>query len=695
MTNSSGPAPFEAAQVIFAGPLEGGQGIGRLLQEVCRRADVAHGLLQIDDGSLTGYLGIENGSLIFGAVCLPGEAAGFDALSKIFGMRARQFAYLSLQERPAALNQALKLEISQVLAKAGEVQRLSDRISAPLAVTPPNLQAETPAAGPNLATASTAKTARKASQPAVAQQEETAEELQKPLQAESFNWMLPLTVIGILAAATLLVLTTCILYAKSCTIAAQEALRAGKNEIAIAECNKAIMADSRQTAPYLLRALALSRVGKHAEAIDDYSKVVAVQAQNSNAFLGRAVENLAVNNPEKALADAQAALTIDANLSRAYLISGMAHLKEKQYDKATEDCRQYLKKDRGASSQQRLSDVYTVLAEAHQEGGQFGQAILYYNKAMGSDPSGELLLKRAQCFVSAGDFQHALADANKAISLEKTTGALMLRARCYQALGNAHSALADLNRAVAISPKDPLLLKQRAELEGSLNNWSAACADLKAVTAMSPDDDDAQSKLRLASAKLSMGGSTAPTQAGQSASDEQRTPAIKLTGNADELTKQGYNFLRNGQLDEAEQALTQALRLQPNNFTARRYLAHALSANGQEDAAVEQFAQLSKVVSLSPADELALGRSLNHSGAPAQAVAHFQNCLSAQPSNRDARLELIDLYDQMGNSAEAKRQAMEGAIRATNKQDTELFRDRLKRLERPKPAPEQDQTIHG
>ncbi len=123
---------------------------------------------------------------------------------------------------------------------------------------------------------------------------------------------------------------------------------------------------------------------------------------------------------------------------------------------------------------------------------------------------------------------------------------------------------------------------------------------------------------------------------------------------------QGYEFLTKRSYSQAISVLSGAVRANPRDVMARRYLGVALHQSGMSGAGAQQ---LEMVVRLEPgnANDLALLADMYLlSGEHSRAISTFKGCLSLSPANEQARCGLARAYYGAGDSANARNACIDG-----------------------------------
>lgn len=120
------------------------------------------------------------------------------------------------------------------------------------------------------------------------------------------------------------------------------------------------------------------------------------------------------------------------------------------------------------------------------------------------------------------------------------------------------------------------------------------------------------------------------------------------------LVSQGYSQLAHGAPGNAAKIFTQILQAEPNNMTARRYLAHALTQCGYHQAAVLQFQQLAKFVPLQAVDLAQLATACLHLRNHQLALNYYNQALKLDPQFGPAFVGLIKTHLAMSDKIQAR-----------------------------------------
>ncbi|MBX7040386.1 MAG: tetratricopeptide repeat protein, partial [Nitrospira sp.] len=111
----------------------------------------------------------------------------------------------------------------------------------------------------------------------------------------------------------------------------------------------------------------------------------------------------------------------------------------------------------------------------------------------------------------------------------------------------------------------------------------------------------------------------------------------------------GVAFVFKGDVGQAIDEFTHALRLQPNYFAAHLNLANTLLDIGRHDAAMIEFKEALRLKPDDPKTHNDLGVALKEMGDPAGAIAEFKTVLRRNPTDVNAHNNLGVALKAMGD----------------------------------------------
>jgi tetratricopeptide (TPR) repeat protein len=300
-------------------------------------------------------------------------------------------------------------------------------------------------------------------------------------------------------------------------------------------------------------------------------------------------------------------LALQPHNSRAYAMRASAFASSGKTTEALADLEQAIQKD------SRNPENYLLRATLHQQQGQAKEALDDYGQAIQMAPDSErAYLGRAEVLRTHGKVQESLADCYKAIQLNPVdTAAYLCRAQFYLSTGAAQPALEDINRAMLMGQKPAEAVALLSEARKMVDAKEQAAAQPKqapappqtppqqALVAQAPASAPAVAAPAVREAvpvaapvtppRLAAEGSVASVRPPQLAPRRVSVPPQVLTPvvnspvvsskeargprDANRLYREGRYLSEQENFEEAEQAFTQAIQMDPT-------LALALNARG-------------------------------------------------------------------------------------------------------------------
>jgi Tfp pilus assembly protein PilF len=182
----------------------------------------------------------------------------------------------------------------------------------------------------------------------------------------------------------------------------------------------------------------------------------------------------------------------------------------------------------------------------------------------------------------------AILDRPKKASLPPTisdVNAILKKASADYRANNKTTALNELDQAVRIAPADSSVYLARADYYFSEHKIAAAAEDYKRALDLNPHL--AIAKKRLARCQPAESETTAEAKPTTGLSVSEGTDLKKL--GFDALRSKGYDALQANRLNFAVAALSQCVKMKPNDAVTRRYLAFACVRTGDAALAISQF----------------------------------------------------------------------------------------------------------
>jgi Tfp pilus assembly protein PilF len=222
-------------------------------------------------------------------------------------------------------------------------------------------------------------------------------------------------------------------------------------------------------------------------------------------------------------------------------------------------------------------------------------------------------LEMAESYLKLANYKKALLSCDDILRLQpNNSGAILISAEINQASGNYTDAKRDFDRAAELAPKDPEVFEKRGTFFLMTRQFGAAVQDLKKALNIAPSFPGVKLKLASCIKQVSL------VHGREFEIDRTKlsNAELKEIGAADASTLKslGYAALEKSKITYAVAALTRAVMLMPNDPMARHYLAYALLAAHEYDAAITQFYAWGKLEAISDDDEIAFATSIANEG---------------------------------------------------------------------------------
>jgi tetratricopeptide (TPR) repeat protein len=127
-----------------------------------------------------------------------------------------------------------------------------------------------------------------------------------------------------------------------------------------------------------------------------------------------------------------------------------------------------------------------------------------------------------------------------------------------------------------------------------------------------------------------------------------------------ELINKGYALMTGDQPDVAIKFFAKAIKREPYNRDARRYIAYALLADHDAPAAIDQFANLERIGPLTADERSKYVEALRVAGKTNRAIAVLQHYLLSHPDDVSVRCDLAKLFASLDMLAEFQEICMQG-----------------------------------
>ncbi|MBN1128727.1 MAG: tetratricopeptide repeat protein, partial [Chitinispirillaceae bacterium] len=394
--------------------------------------------------------------------------------------------------------------------------------------------------------------------------------------------------------------------------------------------------------------------GQAAKARAIQEKLVGLQPNNPKIQLALGQYNLRAGKSADALKYFQKSFMLEPTAEAA---EGMtqAAWETKKFDLARDAAESALHYDSSlAVPQQILARIYMV--EKNYQG-----ARLMLEKIVKKQPGDKALwLDLALCYEKLND-QQMLAEADKTImSLDKKDLTSRIRyAKHAMATNNQREALATYKELMVLSPRDPSVVKNLADLSTKLGNTNDAMMYLTKYLELAPGDADAQRDLgNMLYDKKDFSGAlkayraaakTAPSLKGlykkyaelvisQKAPPQETFSVLSAAVKAGEAGETAYMTLgdlyqKQGVFNQAIDMYQQALQQNPKNAEALASLAACQAKAGRTAEAILTYEQVTAMRPGNTEELKALGDLYIKEGKTGQAVSVYKRYLEKKPGD--------------------------------------------------------------
>jgi tetratricopeptide (TPR) repeat protein len=474
----------------------------------------------------------------------------------------------------------------------------------------------------------------------------------------------------------------------ACIREGKQALKQENWQVAIMAFSDALKRNPVHGRAHFYRAIAYEEMGDDKKAQADFktAKTLGVSAGDiAIAQAGVCVKN---EDWQKALDVCDEAIGKGLNTPAIWRLRASADLHLGAYKDALSDCNNALAVCGNDADLKRQILADRGYAKIQLQ--QFDSGASDFDKALNGHADEGLYLLMGDAYRKAKHYSDAISAYSQVLELNtRSYDAYVARGICQAALHHKEEALKDFGRALEINPSGVEALIQRGSLQLAAGAYRSAIDDLQTAYDLNPTIEEAHQKLTMALSHAK--GVTPPKNLviGDSTSR-------KLPSDPGQLVIVGYRLLNTDELDGAIEALTLAVKKQPNNANARRYLAYAFARAGNPADAESQFKALAALQMLSDEDLFTYCDALEADGNAKQAVDLIAQRLAANEDNVQIRARLARIYYRAGQEQAGDQVVLDGLSRSENElQKQQLLRLIKKSGAQAQPAQQQQQPSSG
>ncbi len=227
----------------------------------------------------------------------------------------------------------------------------------------------------------------------------------------------------------------------------------GRNDEALADCDKAISLEPGTAFHYFNRGAIYEQRKEYPLAVNDYTKALAL-SQKGNPLQGlmyfnRARAYTAIESYDKALDDVKQGEKLAPAFPQNYILESLIY--DKKGDKKMAD----LSRRIGVMYEFMHRGDYFLAGSVAEEAGLYDQALALLNEAVKRHPNdSRVYSERGLVYAQTGQDELAIADLTKALALKETAMDYNNRGECYRHLKRFDLAKKDYDQSVRLATDD-------------------------------------------------------------------------------------------------------------------------------------------------------------------------------------------------------------------------------------------------
>lgn len=421
-------------------------------------------------------------------------------------------------------------------------------------------------------------------------------------------------------------------------------------ERAIIESGKALATSAGNKDVLILRARAYTGMRDFGNAQKDIDAVIAKNPKSGPAYAARANLRLTQKKNADAYADFEKAIKFSSKDSSILLDRAQAYIKDRKLDLAAKD----IAKAKQLMGAQQTAKLYIINSQLQIATKQAPKALEDLKEAQEKFPrNADIILALADALAATGKVGEGIMTTEKAMEMDKgDVNAIVKHGLLSVKFGNKMRAAEDFGEAIKLDPKNVIAYKERGMLYLQQEKFASAQEDLSKVVSLDPSQTDAKvalDKAKVAFAKITRVRSTGVQREGPS----DAYLASLASKSFDTLMNDGFNAYKRGDSLTAVPTLEQAVKVNPKDARARRYLAYAYKQADQLGEAAGQFDVLYPLGGLGPQDTVTYIDMLMGSGQQDKAAKVIEDAIAKNPGNQMLYLHLANCQSTRGENAKA------------------------------------------
>lgn len=427
-------------------------------------------------------------------------------------------------------------------------------------------------------------------------------------------------------------------------------------ERAIMEAGKALAASPANVKALSLRARAYTGLQNYAQAEKDLNAALKKDPKNSDIYSARAQLRLAQKKNAEAYSDFEKALKMDPRDSGILLDRAQAYIDEHKYDLAAKD----VTRARALMGAQQTAQLYVVNSQVQIANKQAKRALEDLKEAQEKFPRNpDIILATADALAASGKLSDGIIFSEKAIEMDKNdVDAILKHGLLSIKFGNKMRAAEDFAEVIRLDPRNVVAYKTRGLMYLQQEKYASAQEDLSKVVSLDPSQTDAKAALDKAKALFAKITRVRPSSYRQDGPSDAYLAGL-ASKDFNTLLNDGYAAYKKGDYLTAVPTLEQAVKVNPRDVRARRYLAYAYKAADQIGEAASQFDTLYPLGALGSQDTSIYIDMLLGSGQHDKASRVLEEAIAKSPGTQE-------LYLQLAN-AQAAQNEIPKAIQTCNR----------------------------
>jgi tetratricopeptide (TPR) repeat protein len=262
---------------------------------------------------------------------------------------------------------------------------------------------------------------------------------------------------------------------------------AGRNDMALANIDRALALRPDLVEALINRGIALYALKRFGEALADYDRAIALRPDHAAALVNRGNTLGRLQRHRDAVASYDRALALHPEFAEAFVGRGAALHDLGRYDEALKSY------DRVLALRPEDAETLINRGVALHELRQSAEALNSFDRALALQPNNVgALTNRGVALHDLERYGEALASHERALAMQpEHAAALSNRGVTLQKFGRLHEALADYDRALALQPDYADALVNRGVTLHALKRFDQALASYDRAVALQPENADA------------------------------------------------------------------------------------------------------------------------------------------------------------------------------------------------------------